>query len=34
LAVEAVWDGRTMFHQLAGFCWIHREDGRPLPPIR
>ena len=34
LAVEAVWDGRMMFHQLAGFCWIHREDGRPLPPIR
>ena len=34
LAVDAVWDSRPMFHHLAGFCWIHRKDGRPLPPIR
>jgi hypothetical protein len=34
LAVDAVWDSRPMFHRLAGFCWIHRKDGRPLPPIR
>lgn len=34
LATDVVWDTRVRFHQLAGFCWIHREDGRLLPPIR